>query len=310
MTDKILDQAIQWLVKLESSQHAPQMCVACLAWRQANPQHEATWQALQEAQTCFTQARELPSGVAINTLGNPDRRNALKTFTLGLLGLGMAGGTVQQSPWRISLADYSTGIGELRRVELADGTELQLNSKSAVDVYFNQTERLIALREGQVYVKSGHDPLQRTLCVSTAQARFQALGTTFDVCQENGHTRLSVDQGTVAILAPGRALARAEAGEQFLIDASGPQRLDRPTFDGSAWIRGLLITHNMPLLQLADTLARQRTGWVGCDPAVAGLKISGVFQLDNTDNALRTLTHTLPVRLIWRTSLWVRIVPA
>ncbi|MGE8465089.1 MAG: FecR family protein [Pseudomonas putida] len=310
MTNPVLDQAIDWQVKLESSQHAPALCAACLAWRQADPQHEATWQALQEAQTCFAQARELPSGVAIRTLGDPGRRAALKTLTLGLLGLGMAGSAVQQSPWRVSLADYSTATGERRRVQLADGTQLQLNGRSAVDVRVNQVERLIQLREGQVYVKAGHDPLQRALCVDTAQARFQALGTAFDLCQENGRTRLTVDEGAVAILAPGRPALRAMAGEQFLVDAADSRRVEQPTFDGSAWTRGLLITHYMPLHELAERLARQRTGWVGCDPAVAGLKVSGVFQLDDSENALRTLSHTLPVRLIWRTSLWVRIVPA
>lgn len=308
MTDKVLDQAIGWLVKLESSQHAPALCAACLAWRQADPRHEATWQALQEAQTCFTQARELPAGVAISTLANPARRAAVKTLALGLLGLGMAGGAVQQSPWRVSLADYSTSAGERRRFELVDGTEVRLNSKSAVDVRFSQHERLIELREGQVHVKAGLDPLQRPLCVSAAHARF--LGSDFDLCQEQGRTRLTVDQGAVAIHVPGQPLVPAQAGEQFLVDAAGARRIERPTFEGSAWTRGLLITRQMPLQELAAHLARQRNGWVGCDPAVAGLEISGVFQLDDTDNALRTLAHTLPVRLVWRTALWVRIVPA
>lgn len=308
MTDKVLDQAIDWLVRLESSQHAPALCAACLAWRQADPRHEATWQALQEAQTCFAQARELPAGVAIGTLAEPARRAAVKTLAFGLLGLGMAGGAVQHSPWRVSLADYSTTAGERRRFELADGTEVRLNSSSAVDVSFNTYERRLELREGQVNVKAGPDPLQRALCVTTAQARF--LGTDFDVCQLKGGTRLTVDQGAVTVHMPGKQPVSAQAGEQFLVDAVGARRIEHPTFEGSAWTRGLLITRQMPLQELASHLAHQRNGWVGCDPAVAGLQVSGVFQLDNTDNALRTLAHTLPVRLVWRTALWVRIVPA
>ncbi|MGE8061088.1 FecR domain-containing protein [Pseudomonas sp. NPDC089547] len=308
MTDKVLDQAIDWLVKLESSQHAPALLAACLAWRQADPRHEVTWQALHEAQTCFSQARALPAGVAISTLAEPGRRAAVKTLALGLLGLGMAGGTLQQTPWRVSLADYSTRSAERRRFELADGTVLKLNSQSALDVRFSQIERRVELREGQVNVKAGPEPLQRPLCVSSAQARF--LGSAFDVCQENGRTRLTVDQGTVAIHLPGQPPVPAQAGEQFMVDGAGARRIERPTFEGSAWTRGLLITRQMPLQELAGHLARQRKGWVGCDPAIAALEISGVFQLDDTDNALRTLAHTLPVRLVWRTSLWVRMVPA
>lgn len=310
MTDKVLDQAIDWLVKLESSQYAPSVSAACMAWRQADPSHEAHWQALQEAQAWLPHAHELPPGVAINTLGNPSRRTAIKTLGLGLLGLGMAGGVLQQSPWRTSFADYSTSTGERRRFALAEGSTVQLDSRSAVDVRLDSRERRIALREGQAYVQTALDALQRPLCVTTEQGRYETTNATFNICQENGFTRLTVDQGNVAVLFPGQASAQAQAGQQWRIDKAGPRLVERPTFEGSAWVRGVLITRDMLLPDLVEQLARQRAGWVGWDPAVAGLKISGVFQLDDTDNALRTLTHTLPVRLVWRTSLWVRIVPA
>jgi len=310
MTDKVLDQAIDWLVKLESSQHAPSVSAACMAWRQADPRHEARWQALLEAQACFPLARELPPGIAITTLGNQGRRTAIKALGLGLLGLGMAGGALQQSPWRTSFADYSTNTGERLRFVLADGSTVQLDSRSAVDVRLDSRERRITLREGQAYVQTALGALQRPLCVTTAQGRYETTDAAFSLCQENGYTRLTVDQGSVAVLFPGQASAQAHAGQQWRIDRAGPQLVERPTFEGSAWVRGVLITQDMLLPDLVEQLARQRVGWVGCDPAVAGLKISGVFQLDDTDNALRTLTHTLPVRLVWRTSLWVRIVPA
>lgn len=310
MNDKALEQAIGWMVKLESSQHAPGVSAACLAWRQENPQHEASWQALQEAQACFSLARELPPGVAISTLANHGRRKAIKALGFGFLGMGMAGGILQQSPWRASLADYSTGTGERRRFALADGSKVQLDSRSALDVHLDSRERRVVLREGQVHVQTATDALQRPLCVITAQGRYETTQATFNLCQENGYTELTVDQGSVAVHLPGQAPAHAQAGQQWRITEAGPRLVEEPTFEGSAWIRGLLVTRHMPLQELAERLTRQRAGWVRCDPAVAGLKISGVFQLDDTDNALRTLTHTLPVRLHWRTSLWVRIVPA
>lgn len=313
MNEDVLDQAITWLVKLESAQHAPALCAACLAWRQADPQHESAWQALQEAQVCFDQARELPRGVAMGTLASPaqaSRRHALKLLTLGLLGLGAGGSALQHSPWRVSLADYSTATGERRRVALADGSELQLNSRSAVDVHFSQSQRQLHLREGQVYFKAAADALHRPFSVTTEQAMLLADDAAFDVCQLAGRTCLGVDHGAVTIHLPGLATVHASPGEQYLIDGSGARPVADPQPDGSAWTRGLLIATRLPLKQVAESFAAQRAGWIGCDPAVAGLRVSGVFQLDDTDNALRSLPHTLPVRLQWRSSLWVRIVPA
>lgn len=309
MTDTVLDQAIGWLVKLESSSYAPELCAACLAWRQADPQHETTWQALQEAQKCFSEAAELPGGVALSTLRSADRRRALKALALALLATGLGASAVQESPWRVSFADYSTRTGQRHSITLTDGTALQLDSRSAVDVRYTPTQRQLFLREGQIHVRCDRDAENRVFSVSSGQCQFTALTAAFEVSQEAGYTRLGVDEGAVAIQLPGQPSLRAVAGEQYRVD-DNIRRLDAPTSTTSAWTRGLLITHHMPLQQLAANLGRQRAGWLGCDPAIAGLTVSGVFQLDDIPNALQALSHTLPVRVIWRTELWGRIVPA
>ena len=57
-------------------------------------------------------------------------------------------------------------------------------------------------------------------------------------------------------------------------------------------------------------LARYRRGHLSCDPAVAGLRVSGSFPLNDTDRALALLSQTLPVRLQGFTRYWLQIVPA
>ncbi|HGY5781881.1 TPA: iron dicitrate transport regulator FecR, partial [Serratia marcescens] len=49
---------------------------------------------------------------------------------------------------------------------------------------------------------------------------------------------------------------------------------------------------------------------LSCDPAVAGLRVSGSFPLSDTDRALALLRQTLPVRLQSFTRYWLQIVPA
>src|SRR5256885_16408705 len=70
--------------------------------------------------------------------------------------------------------------------------------------------------------------------------------------------------------------------------------------------------------RLDDFLAelnRYRPGWLHADPAVAGLRFSGVFPLDEggidgTDAVLAMLPGALPVQLRWRTRWWVVVEPA
>ena len=75
-------------------------------------------------------------------------------------------------------------------------------------------------------------------------------------------------------------------------------------------MRGLLPADRMRLNTLLAELSRYRPGVLRCSDAVAGLRVTGSFQLDDTDAALALLAQALPVRIERRTRYWVTVVPA
>ncbi len=63
-------------------------------------------------------------------------------------------------------------------------------------------------------------------------------------------------------------------------------------------------------MRLADFLAevsRYRNGRLACSEAIADLRLSGVYRLDDTDKLLELLTRTLPVEVHYRTRWWVTV---
>jgi transmembrane sensor len=44
-----------------------------------------------------------------------------------------------------------------------------------------------------------------------------------------------------------------------------------------------------------------------CDPAVGGLRVSGVFRLQDTDALLAVVAKTLDLRVVTRTAYWVTL---
>ena len=54
-------------------------------------------------------------------------------------------------------------------------------------------------------------------------------------------------------------------------------------------------------------LSRYRPGHLRATPAVAGLRISGVFQLTDIDGVLDNLATTLPVRVNRFTRYWAQL---
>lgn len=314
--DDVLDQAVGWLVRIESSGATPEVLEACQRWRQANALHETVWQALQKSDATFQSLAALPGTVALDTLerlnGNHhSRRQALKLLGVGLLACGVTGWTLREStlvPWG---ADYATGVGERRQFLLSDGTRLQLNTASTVDVQLGAQRRLITLRRGEIFIDTGKDSAEpggrRSFWVSTRHAQLQAIGTAFAVRDEQQATRLRVEDGVVVIQGAGEPVLVA-AGEEYLIDANGSHRVQVSTLNASAWTRGQLVAKRMHLGDLSAELARYRHGWLHCDPAIAQLEVSGVFQLDDIDRALSALSDSLPVRIERFTPLWTRVV--
>lgn len=314
--DAVLDQAIGWLVRLESAGSAPHLLEACQRWRQADALHETAWQALQKSQAAFQGLAPLPAPVALDALermhrGRHSRRQAIKLLGAGLFITGVTGWSLREStlvPWG---ADYATGVGERRQFLLDDGTRLQLNTASSVDVRFTAQRRLISLRRGEIFIDTGKDSVapggRRSFWVSSGTVSLQAIGTAFGVRQEAEGTRVRVEDGVVAIHGHGEPVLIA-AGEEYLIDASGSRRVEGSTLNASAWTQGQLVAKRMRLRELVAELSRYRHGWLQCDPAVAQLEVSGVFQLDDIDRALSALSESLPVRIQRFTPIWTRVV--
>ncbi|MHC6225043.1 FecR domain-containing protein [Pseudomonas sp. X10] len=306
-----LEQAAQWRATLGDEAAGPAEVQAWQVWLQADEQHQWAWQQVERVHQRWQQ---VPGRLAGRTLAlaaqRPvmGRRGVLKGLLLlaGSGGLGWVGyRQLHEGAW---LADYHTAVGERRTVRLADGSQVQLNTATALDVRFDASQRLLQLRTGEVLIDTAKDPAGRPFLVRTGQGTLQALGTRFLVRSESGFTHLAVFESQVRVQAdrqgPGALL---KAGEQCRF-ISAAEVLDAPLqAEQDAWTRGVLIANDQRLDSFVAELARYRKGWLRCAPEVAGLRISGTFRLDDTDQVLAALASALPVRIVQRTPYWVTV---
>ena len=71
----------------------------------------------------------------------------------------------------------------------------------------------------------------------------------------------------------------------------------------------MLAAAAMPLGEFLSRPRPHRPGYLGWDPAVAGLPVSGAYPLQDMDRILAAIAETLPVRLQKITRYWVRVTP-
>ena len=300
-----LRDAAQWHARLSAGADYQTLYQRWQAWHQGDPIHQWAWQRLE---AFHAELSSVPSTVAQRTLAVEQpltgRRTVLKGLVLGLGVSGLAWTGYRQTP--LWLADVRTATGERRQLRLEDGTQLTLNTASAVDIRYDHQQRLIILRAGEIMVTTAKDA--RPLSVRSQQGEMRALGTRFVVRQLDGQTELDVLEHAVAVRnRPETEPLRVEAGMSLRFGSGplpAPQVLD-PNRD--EWVNGRLVIDNWPLGQVLDELQRYRPGFIECAKEVAHLRLSGAFPLDDTARALQAIAQALPVRIETRTRVWVRV---
>ncbi|WP_373790280.1 FecR domain-containing protein [Achromobacter insuavis] len=306
----VLEEAAGWLVRFQSETLSAADRAAFERRRGRSAAHAAAWARVEDMLRSFGQVPPDLGARTLRQLERPGRRQALRSGA-GLLLLGPAAWLAwRELPWHEWSADARTATGEQRRMQLADGTRLLLNTATAVDIQYTAEQRVIWLRAGEILLTTSKDPapVHRPFIVRTAQGSVQALGTRFMVRDERDGIRVAVFEGAVAIRPAASDAQRVlRAGQQTVFDA---QRIEPESAVDTAlvsWEDGMLAARNWRLADLVAELARYRRGFLRCDPAVAELRVSGAFPLNDIDAGLRLLEKTLPVRIQRMTPYWVTV---
>lgn len=296
--ESIVRTAIEWQMRLRADPASAELQRRLQAWLEQDERHDLAWQRLQQMAGLF---RVTPLTDAAQTIPLLQRAEAdlSRRRMLKLLGLTAGSATLLAAAsapvWR---ADFATATGETRRLELAGDVEVLLNTGSAIDVRGHD----LLLRSGEALVEGERWRLRCSFA--------ECLGrhARMSVREYDDRSEIRVEQGEVQV----RAAAgqhRLQAGEGLAVSASRMTTLERGALDPFAWARGLLVVSDIRLADFLAEAGRYRHGWLGCDPAVADLRLSGVFRLAEPELMLRNITHLLPVTLVERTRWWVRVVP-
>ena len=308
---RTLEAAATWYVQLNDGVVDETCTQAWQQWLGADPLHAEAWARVEAFQR---QWATVPLHAARSSLdaAQAQRREVLKILSV-LLAVGGA-------TWMVGkplsnhglLAQQSTGARERRSLRLEDGSQVELNANTALDVSFDGQLRLIRLYRGEILVQTAQDPGLRPFVVESMDGRIHALGTRFSVRQMADQTRVGVLQSAVEIR-PRRhpeRVTRLDAGQQAAFDHDRADRVHALPADSTAWVQGMLSVNEWRLGDFVDELGRYRPGVLRCAGAVRDLSISGAFRIDDTDAILENLAMTLPVTVRYLTRYWVSIEAA
>ena len=308
---RIAREAASWFVRLQHSSAGAAEHAAGAEWRARHADHERAWQLAERFSSRAQQLAGEPARAALERPRSLERRQVLKTLALLIVAAPLGFAAHRSLPWREWQADARTATGEQRSVPLPDGGQIRLNTGSAVDIAYDDNVRRVRLIAGEMLFEVPHEQARRPFIVDTAEAEITLLGSRLLVRQYPQSTYLAALEGAVQIrprLSRGDdGLMRLAAGQQTRVNSLAAEPAMALAQNRLDWLSNVLRAEKMRLDDFITELDRYRPGLLRCDPAVAGLLISGTFQLRDTDQILRALSQTLPVDIHYRTSYWVTI---
>jgi transmembrane sensor len=308
-------QAVHWIVRLQSGAVTGDDRRAFDAWLEAQPEHKREFEQVSKMWTTLDDARsllseEIDKAEVLWADHAVNRRSAFRWWWTRAASVGSVLALLLATVWwwtsQPETVFYETAKGAQRLETLTDGSTVTLNTDTKLTVQMSRGERLIRLERGEAWFTVSHDE-QRPFTVQAANGTIRDIGTQFIVAKSARDVMISVWEGLVEVdaHAPDGSSSASHrvtlhGGQQLSYGIDG--RLSAVVaFDQStvgSWREGKLIFRSQPLKQVLAEVARYGTEDIRLlDPSLDAFPVSGVFNIQDIEQAMHTLQASLPIRV-------------
>ncbi len=298
------DGAARWAIRLDAGPLAPAAQAALDAWLAA------------DGRRCGALLRARATLAYLDHSHMPDILPAIEHDPVpqrwaigrrGLLGAALASGAAAICAGiflRTREQVIDTGIGELRRVPLADGSSATLNTASRLAVEMAPRQRTIELHNGEAWFHVASDRA-RPFVVEAGEVRVRAVGTAFSVRRRDDGADVLVTEGTVETWVVGREaeLKQITAGSHSFVTpaqpeievAAAPQEIERAL----AWRSGVLALDGETLAYAVQEINRYNVRkLVIADPSLGDEQLVGYFSTTEPENFGRVVGKMIGARVV------------
>ena len=217
-----------------------------------------------------------------------------------MLALGYVGYGWYAAPSYVQ--DVATGAGEIRDLQLPDGSRISLNARSTLAVHFYRSRREVVLSQGEAFFEVA-PAADRPFTVDAQRSRVTVVGTAFNVRNGPGEVVVKVLHGHVRVQ-PDRAEGaspvslRAEQGLAVTTLTAAYRSIAASADSVGGWRNGRLVFRRTPLDEVAQEVGQYLGHPVTLgQPGLKFLPVSGYAATDAPATFLEALPDLLPVQV-------------
>lgn len=324
------EQAALWAARLDGSELTAAQLAELEAWLAENPAHRPLLSRytqlsadLEEHLPVLLEASveqaEAANAVEENdptpevVVPMPVRWNPRRVAGWALAAAAVVAGLVWFVRPRQQSESFVTAAAERRSITLVDGSQVELNARTRLQVDIGGGERHVRLASGEAFFTVSKDP-KRPFIVEAPAGTVRVTGTVFGVHSEAASDlAVTVVEGSV-LVRPGIAPASPvslHAGDRLIAGTSvSVQKLSSDELrDSLAWRQGQIVFDHVPLREALGRFAhyQAREGDFTVTAAAAEFQVSGLYSLDDVDGFLASIERALPVHVTRERGTSIRV---
>ena len=306
MDDAIRDQAIHWLVRIQSDRATAEDWAALTLWLEASPAHQAAfdqvegaWEDIDASRDAIGVALAQPPAqiIALRHRASVRPPWLIASVAAACLAVGLLFGPGLWSAYQGVPAAYRTGLGESRSLALADGSHVRMDAQSTLSVRLGWRQRALTLGQGEATFDVAKDA-NRPFVIFVGDQKVRVVGTQFNIRHYDGAVVVTVNRGVVEVYQPDRGdqpVARLTKGWELRhTDGSAKSvSVEVDPAQAFAWTEGRMICDDEPLADIVADLNRRYAVPIRLSPAASQRRFSGVLRLGDQTELVRVLSRYL-----------------
>ncbi|WP_175653171.1 FecR family protein [Pseudomonas sp. Marseille-P9899] len=310
--DPVWEAALDWLFRVQELPDDADLQQALLAWLTAAPEHQRAYRKAEKVWGLSGTVMNNPDfecplpAAAPATMAAPAQLPSRRRrgWRRGAIGTAVAACAlvVALLDWQGLGADYRSPTGEHREITLADGSVVELDSNSAIDVHFSADKRQVTLLRGQAFFDVKSQP-ERPFEVDAETVSVTVTGTAFAVEVSPVSIDVSVARGSVKVADrrhPANATEPLKPGQglRFVREGGAVQSLQMPVEQIAAWRHWQMLAIDQPLSDVVARLRQYQPGLIVLNDAALGeRRITAALDLRSPKKALEAAIAPLGARV-------------
>lgn len=304
--DPVLDAAMEWFLRQEAQPDDADLINALEHWLDVDPSHRQAFDTIasmlgspelaRATDVLAVKFQPYVRGAEVVALPVRAKRRSTGWWQAGtaiaatlLLALGVYQYPALMLQWQ---ADYITVAGELRTLTLPDGSQMSLNTASAVAVDFTKGKREVRLLQGEAYFDVKKDAVH-PFVVSAQFSQTEVKGTAFAVQTGDDQDIITLQRGLVEVthsLDPDSSV-QLQSGQQIVAGSHILSSVRKEGAEASlAWLNGRISFTAEPLGQVVQRIGRYYPHSIFITRKnLKSAVVSGDYRLENPEGILRSL---------------------